>query len=150
MQSCSSEKKKKKSKPLKIYIFGPNLLRKEEVYISDTQNKKKKNTEIHLSDKFSKPFNFIKTSNVLTELWLFFHSVWRFLPKKGHFQQMQLSSQNSIRPVNAMLLKRLQTTLHMKNSMQCCPKGSRQHGTQKIQAMLSEQHLVFPFTYIIY
>ena len=70
--------------------------------------------------------------------------------KRGHFQQMQLSSQNSIRPVNAMLFKRLQTTLHMINSMQCCPKGSRQHGTQKIQAMLSEQHLVFPFTYIIY
>ena len=63
---------------------------------------------------------------------------------------MQLSSQNSIRPVNAMLFKRLQTTLHMINSMQCCPKGSRQHGTQKIQAMLSEQHLVFPFTYITY
>ena len=36
------KKKKKKSKPLKIYIFGPNLLRKEEVYISDTQNKIKK------------------------------------------------------------------------------------------------------------
>ena len=63
---------------------------------------------------------------------------------------MQLSSQNSIRPVNAMLFKRLQTRLHMKNSMQCCPEGSRQHDTQKIQAMLSEQHLVFPFTYITY
>ena len=69
--------------------------------------------------------------------------------KRGHFQQMQLSSQNSVRP------------------MQCCSKDSRQYcmgktlcnvipkapdnmAHKKIQAMLSEQHLVFPFTYIIY
>ena len=30
-----------------------------------------------------------------------------------------------------MLILRLQTTMHRKNSMQCCPSGSRQHCTGK-------------------
>ena len=39
--SCNPAVLKKNSKPLKIYIFGPNLLRKEEVYTGHTQNEKK-------------------------------------------------------------------------------------------------------------
>ena len=45
----SQKKKKKKGKPLKIYIFGPSLLKKEEVYMGHTQNEKNIYTEIHLS-----------------------------------------------------------------------------------------------------
>lgn len=93
----------------------------------------KKNTEIHLSNyKFSKPFNFVKTSNVLTELWLFFHSVWCFLPKKESLpanaavkSKLYKACQCNVvqkTPDNiahdklyAMLSQRLQTTWHTKN-----------------------------------
>ena len=40
--------------------------------------------------QLSKTLYFIKKSYILAELWIFFYSVWCFLPKKGHFQLKEL------------------------------------------------------------
>ena len=34
--------------------------------------------------------------------------------------------------------------------MQCCPRGSTQHSTQKIQVMPPEQHLVTPIYIVLH
>ena len=86
----SRKSKKKLVKPLKNCFFGPNLHRRGH-YGPRSRWKKIFLAEIKKADhQLSESFYFIKISNVLTELWIFFYLECCFLSKKCHFQQKQL------------------------------------------------------------
>ena len=87
---ATSSSENKFIKPPKIAIFVPNLHKKRSVWATPKMKNIFLAELIKTDHQLPETFCFIKISYALAELWIFFHFLWCFDKKGGHFQLKQL------------------------------------------------------------